>query len=436
MRRLTRIRLVWVTQAVADFTPRTECSQWRNLFTEVARRFRRAPRLPDATAACAHGAVAFVAGVTGRLLQRFTRSPGGAIISLCVLAGLGGCVGEFKVQPPRIPTVGTVPPAPVAAVTTEQALNSATIAASRYDLPAVVRALEPLPLEERIIAVRKLMIAIAGQDLARAERVSEAWPVGSVQTAAIEVLARTRVDRDAEAALSWALALSTTAMDSRARPAVAERLVERDAKPALARLRALPASPARDEMLGYAAAAWARRDASAAIAWLRTLAPGAEKDRVTTSIGFALAQSDPPRAVELLAALPEGRDRRVLIGAIGQTWVARDADQAWRWAQQLPEGASREAALAGIETGLGGAGARVARSSSSTGLHPRGGGGSIGEASAPTLGVERDDALRRKFNEALRESPVNAASYLTALPAPDRRDDMIDELVRLSFFFS
>jgi hypothetical protein len=135
--------------------------------------------------------------------------------------------------------------------------------------------------------------------------------------------------------------------------------------------------------------------------------------------------------VELLAALPEGRDRRVLIGAIGQTWVARDADQAWRWAQQLPEGASREAALAGIETGLGGAGARVARSSSSTGLHPRGGGGSIGEASAPTLGVERDDALRRKFNEALRESPVNAASYLTALPAPDRRDDMIDELVRL-----
>ncbi len=203
-----------------------------------------------------------------------------------------------------------------------------------------------------------------------------------------------------------------------------------DARTTLERVRALSVSPARAEMLGYAAAAWARRDASAALAWVRGLTPGEEKDRLATSISFALAQSDPRRAVELLDTLPDGRDRRVLLGAIGQTWVARDADQAWRWAQQLPEGAWREAALAGIETGLGGAGARVARSGSSTGLRPRGGGGLSADATSLPPGLERDDALRRKFDEALRESPVNAASYLTSLPAPDRRDDMVDELVR------
>lgn len=368
--------------------------------------------------------------MTGRPPQRFTRSLGPALTGICILATLGGCGGDFKVQPPRMPTMGATPPAPVAVVSPEESLATATTAASRDDLPAVVRALELLPPDERTIAVRKLMTAIAGQDLAKADRVAQALPAGSMQTAAVEILAQARIDHDADAALRWALTPSSPAMESKSRPAVAERLVERDAKSALERLRALPPSSARTEMLAYAAAAWARRDAPAALKWVRALAPGEEKDRMATSIGFTLAQSDPRRAVELLDTLPDGRDRMVLIGAIGQTWVASDADQAWRWAQQLPEGATREAALAGIETGLGGAGARVARSGPSIGLRPRGGAGPSGDASSLPLGVGRDDALRRKFDEALRESPVNAASYLTSLPAPDRRDDMVDELVR------
>ncbi len=370
--------------------------------------------------------------------HRVSKRIGSAVAELYATAGLiavvslsGGCAGDTgPARPPRMPTMGTTPPTPVAAISADAGLAQAAAAASQDDLAAMVRVLEALPPDVRIGVVRALVAPLAQQDFPRANRVAEGLPVGSMQATAIEIIAQAQVDRDPDAAIAWALAVSAPSMQSGARQATAERALAPAPQPALARLRALPASPARDEMLGYAAAAWARHDAPAALAWLRALAPGAEKDRMTTSIGFALAQSDPPRAVELLATLPEGRDRRVLIGAIGQTWVARDADQAWRWAQQLPEGASREAALAGIETGLGGAGARVARSSSSTGLRSRGGGGPSGDTSAPTLGVGRDDGLRRKFNEALRESPVNAASYLTSLPAPDRRDDMIDELVR------
>jgi hypothetical protein len=135
--------------------------------------------------------------------------------------------------------------------------------------------------------------------------------------------------------------------------------------------------------------------------------------------------------VELLDILPQGRDRMAVIGAIGQTWVARDENETWRWANQLPAGAAREAAVAGIETGLGGAGSHLVQNDTrftgrtgNAGLGTTRGGGSL------PLGEQRDDALRREFEEALRESPLRAASLLTALPAPDRRDEMVDELVR------
>ncbi|MBC7367648.1 MAG: hypothetical protein H7343_12705 [Undibacterium sp.] len=329
-----------------------------------------------------------------------------------------------------MPTMVATAPGPVAAWSVDETLTTATDAVNRDDLPALALALEKLSAEERALAVQKLMTTISEQNLAKAERVAQALPVGAMRTTAIEILARATADRDADAAIRWALAPAFPGSEAEILAMVAERLVEREAKPTLERLLALPAPSARIEMLGYAAAGWARRDAPAALAWVRGLGPGEEKDRMITSMGFALAQSQPLRASEMIAALPEGRDRMVLIGAIGQTWAASDATEAWKWANQLPAGAARVAALAGIETGLGGAGARVARSGWSAGLYVGSGAMSVGAAGSRPLGVEREDALRRKFDEALRESPVNAASYLTTLPAPDRRDDMIDELVR------
>lgn len=38
--------------------------------------------------------------------------------------------------------------------------------------------------------------------------------------------------------------------------------------------------------------------------------------------------------------------------------------------------------------------------------------------------------LRRQFEQALRESPARAASWLSALPRPDQREEMVDEVAR------
>jgi hypothetical protein len=45
-------------------------------------------------------------------------------------------------------------------------------------------------------------------------------------------------------------------------------------------------------------------------------------------------------------------------------------------------------------------------------------------------GLARDEALRREFAEALRESPARAAAWLATMPVPDRRQEMADELAR------
>jgi len=168
--------------------------------------------------------------VTGRTIERFNQNFGAAVAGICVLTGLAGCAGDFKVHPPHMPTMGATPPAAMTVTSPNEALAAAAAAANHDDLPAVVRAFDSLPPDERSSVVRELMTAIAGQDLARAERVAEALPTGSMQTAAIEILARAMVDHDAGAALRWPLTTASPAMKLSARSAVAERLMEGEAK--------------------------------------------------------------------------------------------------------------------------------------------------------------------------------------------------------------
>ena len=61
-----------------------------------------------------------------------------------------------------------------------------------------------------------------------------------------------------------------------------------------------------------------------------------------------------------------------------------------------------------------------------------GGGGAVVGVGAGELppGLARDEALRREFEEALRESPARAAAWLATMPVPDRRQEMADELAR------
>ena len=211
-----------------------------------------------------------------------------------------------------------------------------------------------------------------------------------------------------------------------------KQLIESAPQAAVARIIALPPSTERNEILGDAGAQWVRRDATAALAWLGDLSPTDDKKRVATSMGYALALPEPLRETAWLSTLPDGRDRLLAIGAIGQTLVASDADQAWKWARQLPAGSALEAALAGIETGLGGARFRGANRPVEI-VGRAGMRGIVGvsrSASSIPLGSERDQALRREFEEALRESPARAASWLASILIPDRRDEMVNELAR------
>ena len=350
------------------------------------------------------------------------------------LAGLlGGCVADVGPEKPiRMPTVGpSEQRAPRPVVTASEVLVQATAAARAEDGPELRRVLALLPWSERRYVARGVVETIGADDLAKAGRVVRAMSPGPDLRAAAEAVARLSVARDPAAAAAWALAEDTPSVEFAVRLAVADAWVARDAPGALRGITAQPPSPGRNEMVGFAAAAWARHDASAALVWGRSLAAGEERTRVVTSMGFAWAQTEPERAVEVLPLLPEARDRWLIVGAIAQTWVARAPDAAWAWARQWPAGPAREAALAGIETGLGGA--RAARDTGAGVGGGRGRGATTaggGTASALPPGLEREDALRREFDDVLRDSPARAADWLAMHPLPDRREEMVDEVAR------
>jgi hypothetical protein len=359
----------------------------------------------------------------------------GIILTMSALAaasGFSGCANDTDaVAARRMPTASAVAAPEVAPISSHEALAGANAAATRNDFPSIMRAVEMAAPSEQISVVRQLITDVAQVDLAKAELVTSALPSGRMQSEATDILVRMQMERASQSAVQWAVTTVTPAIASRARQKVAERLVTQDPNLAMAKLLALPASSARQEMIGYAAAEWAQRDARSALTWVQSQHSSEENDRMMTSIGFALAQSDPASAVPLLDRLPAGRDRMAMITAIGQTWIARDEQAAWKWANQLPSGSTQEAAFAGIETGLGGAGSHLAQNdtrfigrTAAAGLNSTRGGG------LPPMGVAREDALRRKFEEALHESPVRAADWLATLPSSDRRDDMISDLVR------
>mgnify|MGYP001545421213 CR=1 FL=1 len=354
-----------------------------------------------------------------------------------MFAGSGCANAPAPVIQPRMPVVlAGPPPLPKPVVSAEKILAMAIERARGDDFAGAVRAVETLPSAERSAVVRQVITALAQTDPWRAGGVALALPT-TLQSEGAEIAVRAMLGRDPAAAVQWALGPTEPVAAYIARKTVADQLVERDPPAAIERLRTLPASEARDQMLGYAAAGWARRNATSATAWMRGLPDDKFRSRMATSIGFEIAQTEPERAVEIVEMVPPGRDRGLLFNAIGQTWVARNANDAWAWARQLPPGDAREAALSGIETGLGGAwsrratiGAPTAGSTRRRGLVGGGGGAFVVDPSLLPFGPERDDAIRRKFEQALQESPVRAANWLATLPLPDRRPEMADELAR------
>ncbi|MEO5958985.1 MAG: hypothetical protein ABIR80_07700 [Opitutaceae bacterium] len=335
------------------------------------------------------------------------------------------------------------------------------------DIPAALRALErEHDPRKRSQAATAVVAAVAKTNPAQAGAIALALPAEPARTVALEIAGRAWAQRDADAALRWALNQSDPTAAHAARSSVTAELVHENARAALARIAALPANSSRDDMLGLAAAWWARREADDALAWLRELPDAGLRQRLTPRIAFAIAQTDPPRALALTETLPAGRERWVIVSAIAQTWTAVNPKAAEIWAAKIPAGPEREAALAGLQVGVGEPNRyrnMVFADSSRMGLpggerdgifatwlanQPRAMShddailefirqrGSLDPAGIGTWVAGLSDwATRRRameifLEESLRVSPARTADWLRSLPGGERTDEMVEKTAR------
>jgi hypothetical protein len=349
-------------------------------------------------------------------------------LGVALALGCGGCASEVKLDAmppmPRIlPGPAVSPPAPVEVAAV---LADAEAKATSENLSGAVEALNRLDPARRREATLELVTRLAGADAARAGRLVEALPAGSVQADAAVIVARTLAASDSNRAIRWAVALPDVLTRVAAIRAVAERAFEQDAAGAMARLQAVPLGAERISTLSLSAAVWARRDAAAAVAWARELQDAELRQRALTSIAFEVAQATPERAIEIAPLIPEGRDRAIVLGAIGRNWAIRDLRAARSWAQQLPAGEARDAALSGVNQGI----SAIASYRRSLAGEPLPGANLALAPPAPRYFVDRNEALRREFQERLQRSPAMTGDWLMSLPAAERKEEFTRELTR------
>lgn len=380
-------------------------------------------------------------------VDRFSKplTTAGVAGALAVLGFLTGCASIDKpYQPPAPPKMGPVTPvAPRPVLTVAEATTVAGQHLTADEFDALVATLAPFNPADRTSILRSLLTPVAQKDPWRAGRIALALPEGELQNLAMEVAVPAMIARDADATIRWVLAAPTATDRFVAGRAVVELWTKRDPKAAMDHLLAQPESRERNYLLGLLAAGWARRDANAALSAVRAIPHGEARTQTITSVAYQLSFTQPARAVEVAELVPEGPERLRLYSAIGQTWVALDAQAAWKWANALPVGEARLAAANGIQTGLGAAGYRSLAYDTAPyggGLVAMGGGGaSLAGAPPPPvprdgyglpLGLGREEAVRRRFEEMLQQSPRRAADWLATLPSPDRNDEILRRLSR------
>jgi hypothetical protein len=414
----------------------------------------------------------------------------GALFIGCL--GLFGCSLEplpSAAEPRRLPPMPTIetrtsPRPSLPAATEDEIIATATREALANDIIAAARTLDvtgDTPTRTRLGTT--VAAAVAQQNPEIAARLALALPEGAGKSSAAEIAAQAWVQRDPNAALGWAVSAPDPDAAIALRRAVAMELIRHHPSAILECLKALPASRGRDEMLGIAAAAWSRHDIDATVAWLRSQPDDPLRQRLIANVAFEIAQRSPDQAIALAESLPAGRDRWLVFSTIAQTWIAKDPKAAVTWATQLPPGDAREAALAGVNSGMGLGSSRVpslvrgtppreasvattlpsdANANSSV-LRPeldspafaawlatqpqamsrdeailefvrqRGSAdmGSIGNWVAGLAGEpSRQRAMEIYLDQTVRTSPAGAADWLRSLPASSRSDDMIEKTAR------
>jgi hypothetical protein len=402
-------------------------------------------------------------------------------LAAALSVALGGCASApaetaaAAKQRPALPTVRQVDHATQPAPAENEIVARATRAIQNNRVSDAVRTVMQLDPELRARVAGQVAAAVAERDPMAAAAFATALPVSTAQEAATETAANAFTRRDPDAALRWAAGIDDFAAARAAQRTVIAELLRAEPRNALAKIEALPASAARDDMLTLAVGEWARHNSADATAWLNVQPDSTLKPRLTSAIAFEVAQTDPNRAIALAETMPAGRNRWLLLAAIGQTWVAKDEKAALGWAQQLPAGEARDAALAGVDTGLGvPASRRLA--SAPRGSTVRVGGGTTAAATWDELnspafaawlatqpagmsreqaileyvrqrgaveptsvgqwiaslpgGPSRERAMEIYLDGVLAASPADAANWLRTLPRSDRSDEMVERTAK------
>jgi hypothetical protein len=286
---------------------------------------------------------------------------------------------------------------------------------------------------------RRFLGEWAAEDPLAAAEFAGLLPDWAGREEALRETAATFARKSPAVALGWAHGLARPDTAGIVRRAVAEALAATAPRAGAEQLKGLSEGAARDEMIGYLLAAWVRRDWEGGLRWLRELPDDGARRRFTAAAGFELAQKQPERAVNLAETLAPGRDRWLLVAAIAQTWVATDQKSAVAWANGLPPGEAREAALAGIETGLGvpvarrNVGAPVLRGSGGGG---RSGSDAVGWADLATPdfaawlatqspGLSRNEAIVEYVRQRAAAEPGAVGAWLQSVPGGSARDEAI-----------
>lgn len=417
-----------------------------------------------------------LAGRTPRKLVVLAKRLGLSALGAVALAGCANALPPATAERamPAMPSMGPPRNAPNPEIPESEIIARALRSALSDDVAAALRILDlATGVAERASAATKLVSALASQDPPKAARLAFGLPSGPTRSSAIETVALAWTQRDPDEALRWSLGIEDPATANVARRAVAGVLLQQNPRSVLDRMKMLPAGRSRDEMVAVAAGAWARMDPDGASFWLREQPNDAVHEHLASTVAFEIAQVSPARAIEVAGTLPAGRNRWLVFSGIAQTWVALDRDAAILWANQLQPGEARDAAIAGINTGLGIAPARRApappgipgiprnRSAYAVGsesdppafalwmaTQPRTmtreeaileyvrqrsalDSGSIGSWLAGLAGEPaRQRAMDIYFQEVLRGSPAAAANWIGALPSSDRSDERVETIAR------
>ena len=276
------------------------------------------------------GAVRFSVGLTNVTLQLIGMS---ATFQAWVEADLAAAT-KF---------VETLPQGTIRTQCAEAVLN----ATAEVDPKRALQMVATLPAVNVVSETRNIFSTWARNDLDGALKAAFAMPEGKTRNQAVEAVMSDWVEKDANAALDWAVKHNAErGMGDLLQTAFMTVANER---PDLAAsyLAKLDDSRERDGIIGTLGIRWAGQDREAAKRWAMSLE---DNDRTMALEGLVggLQYDDPASALELAKAIDDPRNRGRNMASVISLWADREPEAAWKSAQELPAGREKDEVIASV----------------------------------------------------------------------------------------